>query len=402
MKAVDIYQQDLDARGIGGEVQPRQQYYTLLRDAMHNELMRDGYCELVDRLYLACRDGDMTRLYVLDYAALMECHSMIVAGRAMRDASAQIPHLTLRGKKVTWAMLESAGGHSVPVSKEICSSLQELRSVCQQMAEIREDGFAQKTEGASRREMESVQALNRILDQRCQTLTQERNELLERIRALEEGVISEQVGFSIEIRRRKEEEALQALYAAKRAEADAVFQQEYARLVRLHQAQQMEADRTAALLAADAAHDSRLRHSLAEDVRSLQALLTQHIARWEGDMHHSDCRMLARSYTGLYALLKNSMAEAIITCGVSGAGERMMSALTALQGQLHEQVLRLEQAMLRLGLTVVFPQEGDAFDPSCHEAEDGAASGVIADCLCPGVTAGTGGEVLEKALVRLK
>ena len=47
-------------------------------------------------------------------------------------------------------------------------------------------------------------------------------------------------------------------------------------------------------------------------------------------------------------------------------------------------------------------QEGDDFDPCCHEAEDGAASGVIADCLCPGVTAGTGGEVLEKALVRLK
>jgi hypothetical protein len=112
--------------------------------------------------------------------------------------------------------------------------------------------------------------------------------------------------------------------------------------------------------------------------------------------------MLARSYTGLYTLLKNSMAEAIITCGVSGAGERMMSVLTALQGQLHEQVLRLEQAMLRLGLTVVTPQEGDAFDPRCHEAEDGAASGVISDCLCPGVTAGTGGEVLEKALVRLK
>lgn len=403
MKALEIYLQDFDAREDDAELQPRQQYYSSLRDAMYDELLRDGYCEMLERLYLACRDGDMTRLYVVDYAALMECHSMIVAGRAMRDATTHIPHLMLRGKKVEWAMLEAGGAHSVPVSKEICSSLRELRSVCRQMADARDDSFTQTDEGASRREMESVHALNKILDERCQNLARERDELLARLQELEDGVISEQVGFSIENRRREEEEALQALYAEKRAEAHTVFQQEYARLVGLQQARQLDADRAAAALqAADAARQGDLRQRMAEDVRGLQTLLQQHIARWEGDMHLSDCRMLARSYTGLHALLTGPMAETIVACGTAEAGEPTMAALVALQHQLHEQILRLEQALLRLGLKALRPQEGDAFDPDCHSTEDGAASGVITCCLCPGVAAASGGVVLEKALVRMK
>ena len=95
MKALEVYQQDiLDQEA--GKGQPRQQYYTALRDALHRELMQDGYSELLEKLLQEIRGGDMEHLYAVDYAVLMECHSMIVLGHAMRDVTEYVPHLMLR------------------------------------------------------------------------------------------------------------------------------------------------------------------------------------------------------------------------------------------------------------------------------------------------------------------
>ena len=107
MKALEIYEQDIIDREAGNPL-PRQQYYTALRDALYRELMQQGYSEWLEELLLSLREG-MEKIYVLDYAALMECHSMIVSGRDMRDATEFVPHLHLRGEKAAWSALEKPG-----------------------------------------------------------------------------------------------------------------------------------------------------------------------------------------------------------------------------------------------------------------------------------------------------
>ena len=97
MKALEIYEQDIIDREAGNPL-PRQQYYTALRAALYRELMQQGYSEWLEELLLSLREG-MEKIYVLDYAALMECHSMIVSGRDMRDATEFVPPSTCGAKR---------------------------------------------------------------------------------------------------------------------------------------------------------------------------------------------------------------------------------------------------------------------------------------------------------------
>ena len=106
MKALEIYQQDITDQQAGNAL-PRQQYYAALRDALHRELMQQGYSELLEKLLQEIRGGNMNELYVVDYAVLMECHSMIVLGSSMKDVTDFVPHLRLRHKRVSWADVDS-------------------------------------------------------------------------------------------------------------------------------------------------------------------------------------------------------------------------------------------------------------------------------------------------------
>ena len=138
MQALAIYQQDILDREAGHPL-PRQQYYTALRDALCRELMHKGYSDLLEQLLLDIRGGEMGRIYVLDYAALMECHSMIVLGREMRDATEFVPHLHLRGGKVSWLTLDQPGTYLMSVKSDMVEKFKQLRSVSRQLVDARDE-----------------------------------------------------------------------------------------------------------------------------------------------------------------------------------------------------------------------------------------------------------------------
>ena len=406
MQALEIYQQDRSDRDAGSPL-PRQQYYTALRDALHRELMQQGYCDLLEQLLLDIRSGLMEKIYVVDYAALMECHSMIVLGRDMRDATMYVPHLHLRGQKVSWDALEGPGAFLMTVKGDIVEKLKQLRAVSRQLVDARDDTVIPQADDAAQREIEQVHALNKMLDERCRTLQQERDEAVQRMRMMEEGIITEQVRYAIEARRLQEEEALRQTYEAQREAAKAAFreqfleEQEAARLIR------EEDERALDALREDAAQDyAAARTAMAGDLRQLTTLLEAKINAWDSSLNRAECRMLAQSYAALHTLCGAFLDKLALDAASTGADSAVLAGIAEGQRQLRDRVRQLETALNRLGLTILRPSAGEAFNGAYHMAVGTSVGAVgdaqIARCVTPGVMLPGTQEALLKAEVELQ
>jgi len=406
MKALEIYQQDLTDREAGNPL-PRQQYYAALRDALYRELMQQGYSDLLEQLLLDIRGGEMGRIYVLDYAALMECHSMIVLGRDMRDATEYVPHLHLRGEKAQWAALERPGSFLMAVKPEITEKLKQLRAVSRQLVDARDDTVIPQADDAAQREIEQVHTLNKMLDDRCKLLQAERDEALQRLRMLEEGVITEQVRYAIEARRIQEEEALRRSYEAQREAAKAAFREQFAKEQEAARLRQEEEDRAIAALRREAAGDyAAVRKDMAADLQQLTALLTDKVHAWQAGLDRSECRMLAQSYAALYDLQARAMDKLLLDAQCAGIDAAILSGMADVQHQLRDRIRQLETAMARLGLVILRPESGEAFNGAYHVPAATSAGAVgdalIARCVTPGVMAQGAPEALLRAEVELQ
>ena len=405
MKALEIYQQDLTDREAGNPL-PRQQYYAALRDALYRELMQQGYSDLLEQLLLDIRGGEMGRIYVLDYAALMECHSMIVLGRDMRDATEYVPHLHLRGEKAQWAALERPGSFLMAVKPEITEKLKQLRAVSRQLVDARDDTVIPQADDAAQREIEQVHTLNKMLDDRCKLLQAERDEALQRLRMLEEGVITEQVRYAIEARRIQEEEALRRSYEAQREAAKAAFREQFAKEQEAARLRQEEEDRAIAALRQEAARDyAAVRKDMAADLQQLTALLTDKVHAWQAGLDRSECRMLAQSYAALYDLQARAMDKLLLDAQCAGIDAAILTGMADVQHQLRDRIRQLETAMARLGLMILRPEQGEAFNGAYHVPAGTSAGAVgdtlIARCVTPGVMAQGAPEALLRAEVEL-
>jgi len=406
MKALEIYQQDLTDREAGNPL-PRQQYYAALRDALYRELMQQGYSDLLEQLLLDIRGGEMGRIYVLDYAALMECHSMIVLGRDMRDATEYVPHLHLRGEKAQWAALERPGSFLMAVKPEITERRKQLRAVSRQLVDARDDTVIPQADDAAQREIEQVHTLNKMLDDRCKLLQAERDEALQRLRMLEEGVITEQVRYAIEARRIQEEEALRRSYEAQREAAKAAFREQFAKEQEAARLRQEEEDRAIAALRREAAGDyAAVRKDMAADLQQLTALLTDKVHAWQAGLDRSECRMLAQSYAALYDLQARAMDKLLLDAQCAGIDAAILSGMADVQHQLRDRIRQLETAMARLGLVILRPESGEAFNGAYHVPAATSAGAVgdalIARCVTPGVMAQGAPEALLRAEVELQ
>lgn len=404
MKALEIWEQDEQLRQQEQTLPPRQEYYTALRDALYRELMRSGYSQWLEQIYLECRNGERSRLYAVDWAVLMECHSMIVGSKAMRDASTHIPHLNLRGEKAPWSLVDRPGSHTMPVTREMVESIRQLRSVSHQLSAVRETAFAGQEAPAHQQEIEQVQLLNRMLDERCKALTQERDDLLQRVKELEEGVISEQLSYAIQARKLRQDAEMDEAYARQREAAREAFRTQYEREEAIRLQQLEREDRQIAAQRQDMAEEyACVRRSMAEDLRQLETLVQARIDQWQNALEHAECRMLARSYLNLYTLSRDEYPRLCMNARLCAAPEAVLQALGDMQLRLEEQVRHLEASMLRLGLTVLRPQPGERFQPGLHMAQGAAAQdGVIAECTLPGVAMVQAQEALIRAQVMLK
>ena len=400
MKALEIYEQDIIDREAGNPL-PRQQYYTALRDALYRELMQQGYSEWLEELLLSLREG-MEKIYVLDYAALMECHSMIVSGRDMRDATEFVPHLHLRGEKAAWSALEKPGSFLMPVKSDMTEKFKQLRSVSRQLVDARDDSVMPQADDAAQREIEQVHTLNKLLDERCKALQQERDELQSRLNMLEEGVITEQVRYAIEARRIQEEEALAQTYEAQRQRAREAFRTQFAKEQEEARLRREEEAQAVVDMRARAAQDGiNLRITMAEDLKNLAKQLEDSAAVWEDSIRRSECKMLAQSYVAFHTLWTQSLDQLILQAQCAGTDAAVLSGMAEFYQQLGSRLRQLETALARLGLVILRPEVGEPYNPAYH-LSTGAPGARVARCITPGVIVQGAREALLRAEVELQ
>ena len=400
MKALEIYEQDIIDREAGNPL-PRQQYYTALRDALYRELMQQGYSEWLEELLLSLREG-MEKIYVLDYAALMECHSMIVSGRDMRDATEFVPHLHLRGEKAAWSALEKPGSFLMPVKSDMTEKFKQLRSVSRQLVDARDDSVMPQADDAAQREIEQVHTLNKLLDERCKALQQERDELQSRLNMLEEGVITEQVRYAIEARRIQEEEALAQTYEAQRQRARDAFRTQFAKEQEEARLRREEEAQAVVDMRARAAQDGiNLRITMADDLKNLAKQLEDSAAVWEDSIRRSECKMLAQSYVAFHTLWTQSLDQLILQAQCAGTDAAVLSGMAEFHQQLGSRLRQLETALARLGLVILRPEVGEPYNPAYH-LSTGAPGARVARCITPGVIVQGAREALLRAEVELQ
>ncbi len=410
MNAQTLYEQDRADRQTGSEDLPRQEYYHALRDALHTELVQDGRSDWLDSLLSDLDGGALTEIYLLDFAAVMACHGLIVRGQPMRDTSRHVPYArSAQGDKLAWSDMRPGGNYRMRVPPEFRQTLLDLRRTAQQLLEGPEDAVAPPPERVMQKKFEQAQILNRHLEKQNADLIAERDELRRQLGELQEGYISEQLRYAVEARRRQMEAELEKEFARERTSAKDAFRQQYARELESLEMRRFEADRSAAALLNGVKDEYRaIRADMQTQMQTLEAQIARQAETWRGSLFRQESRLLARSYVSLWELGMRSIVQLLTEAQEQASPLTPM--LKKLQGDLHAQLTQQEQAMLRLGLQVEQPAPGMPFDPARHclfgpAMGFGAAAGTpVGSCVRPGVLLlkDSGEETLVHAEVTLE
>lgn len=403
MTAMELFREDRKNRKEPEKLLPRQEYFALLRDTLHGELTRDGRSELLDEMLAAAEAGKA--LPMLEFAALKECSEMIVEGREMLDASGYVPHIRLGGgERLPWSALKPGESFRVE-NPEAPSVLKRLRNMCRQMVSLRDQTLGPEINRAAQREIDGLMTLYKALERDNVALRQEREELKERIAALESGYVSDQVQRRIAMKMREAEQALEEDMARRRREGEEAIRRAW-----MEAAQRCTLPRDEESLDDRAAQYVRLKSDMRREMAQLQAEMDERLGRWQQDQKAEDYRFLARSFAGLCGAAESECAR--LMAGMYSAGPEMTAQAAHLAAVLDGRIRQMEQAMGQLGLRLIRPEAGEPFDPAIHTlARTGmddvpVEEAVIDRTETPGVKmtedeAGSG-TVLVQAVVHLK
>ena len=363
MTALEIWQEDRASRRDPEKRRSRQEYFILLRDALHEELAKEGRSDFLEEMIASGGKG----LPALEFAALRECFAAIVDGRRMKDASQHVPHiLRAENTPLTWADMERGPAFRVDDPK-MPEMLVRLRNVSYQLANARDESHDVDARKAVERELEGLRAVNHALQEDNKGLRADRDALQERVAQLEEGVITRQLQYKVDARRHQMDAALHEEMAEKRAAAERDMHDALAAAA----LQEQQAREAARRKAADA--DAR-RAAAYETLRTeLQTNLAKQLETLKTGMQAEDFRFLAQSYAALLGTVSRELPALLGDAPAHGADAQLLERLANLSGSVNAHMTRMEQAMLQLGLTVVCPEAGEPFDSALHSPASAAA-----------------------------
>lgn len=408
MTAMEIYREDrLNRRNPEARL-PRQEYFSLLRDTLHNELMRDGRSDFLDEMLAECSGGKA--LPMLEFAALRECYEMIVENQPMQDAREFVPHIyRTETERFAWRELgQSAYRVDNP---EFPQLLARLRSVSHQLVAMRDDTLTPDANRAAQREIEGLMTLNRTLESDNAQLRREREELRAKIAALENGYVSQQLQQRLEVQRRQAESDIAQEMAQRREEAEARLRREIDDAAARQHRESAAVMRTAQeQSAARAASYQQLQDAMHAQLATMQEQLDSQLTSWQTRLYGADHRFLARSCASLMAAVHRETAHLLAEMHHRGAEDALLTATADLQAVLDTHLAQLEQALGQMDMHLFWPEEGEAFDSLRHSPvsacrEEEAARAVIDRVEAPGVTLGSGpqtGETLVRAVVHIR
>lgn len=262
---------------------------------------------------------------------------------------------------------------------------------------------APETANSSRAEQQAaLQKLTEqkeIVEKQLESLREEVREQNNRVAQLRQEEISlekhlrEQVAQAQRIPENAREEARQILEQA-RAEAERIRQS----VIHEAAAEELAAparnpDTSGVTEDEMEAATHQLENRLRDDLVACREQVESMLSRFRTGLYATKYASVCDAYQKLYLFATGMMDKRIValreTAGDEATLEAVTTELRSIQGLLLKRISRLERGLEAMGLTILRPTQGSAYDCNEHAAEnaedDGTLTGVVRQCVCPGV-----------------
>ena len=269
-----------------------------------------------------------------------------------------------------------------------------LTQLCGSFAQepVRSKKEAPETANSSRAEQQAaLQKLTEqkeIVEKQLESLRQEKSSLEKHLRELREQVAQAQ-----RIPENAREEARQILEQA-RAEAERIRQS----VIHEAAAEELAAparnpDTSGVTEDEMEAATHQLENRLRDDLVACREQVESMLIRFRTGLYTTKYASVCDAYQKLYLFATGMMEKRIAalreTAGDEATLEAVTTELRSIQGLLLKRISRLERGLEAMGLTILRPDQGSAYDCNEHAAEnaedDGTLTGVVRQCVCPGV-----------------
>lgn len=149
-----------------------------------------------------------------------------------------------------------------------------------------------------------------------------------------------------------------------------------------------------------------------EDLRAIESDFFTKLHTWQTSLYPRGLERIADNYVELYRIInidKILQAETVFQMSQESEkpSEATLEALEKLENKLRTHLKRYGNALNGLGMYVLFPQEGEAYDDAVHScAEEPEEPAIITKCITPAIIRrmeGDGNEdVVKRAVVEVK
>lgn len=238
-----------------------------------------------------------------------------------------------------------------------------------------------------------------IVEKQLESLREEVREQNNRVAQLRQEEISlekhlrEQVAQTQRIPENAREEARQILEQA-RAEAERIRQSVIHEAAAEELAAPARNPDTAGVTEDEMeAATHQLENRLRDDLVACREQVESMLIRFRTGLYATKYASVCDAYQKLYLFATGMMDKRIValreTAGDEATLEAVTTELRSIQGLLLKRISRLERGLEAMGLTILRPAQGSAYDCNEHAAEnaedDGTLTGVVQQCVCPGV-----------------
>lgn len=135
--------------------------------------------------------------------------------------------------------------------------------------------------------------------------------------------------------------------------------------------------------------ENRLRDDLVACREQVESMLIRFRTGLYATKYASVCDAYQKLYLFATGMMDKRIAALRETAGDEATLEAVTTELRSIQGLLLKRISRLERGLEAMGLTILRPAQGSAYDCNEHAAEnaedDGTLTGVVRQCVCPGV-----------------
>lgn len=275
------------------------------------------------------------------------------------------------------------------------------------------DSFAQEPARSKKEAPETANSSGAEQQAALQKLTEQKKTVEKQLESLREEVREQnsrvaqlrQEEISLEKHLREQVAQAQRIPENAREEARQILEQARAEAERIRQSVIHEA--AAEELAAPArnpdtsgvtedemeAATHQLENRLRDDLVACREQVESMLIRFRTGLYTTKYASVCDAYQKLYLFATGMMDKRIAalreTAGDEATLEAVTTELRSIQGLLLKRISRLERGLEAMGLTILRPDQGSAYDCNEHAAEnaedDGTLTGVVRQCICPGV-----------------